>query len=164
MISSRDPTLNTCAQQSYCMMVSAAAWRRSHWHRPVSATPLGLDLSYHGDIQGFGSYAAKNFVCTTFNSCFLDPGSKHLEVESGELHDIPAAQSAHVFSVGPGNWMLSEQKGLTEPSDSGASWQLWHVHCPKCPERRHTSTVRSRPSYQDYCVVTVGVCDMFRLI
>lgn len=45
-------------------------------------------------------------------------------VECDELHDIPTAQSAHVFSAGPGNWKMSEQKGLTDSFDSAANWQL----------------------------------------
>lgn len=54
-----------------------------------------------------------------------------LGVESVKLHDIPTAQSAHVFSVGPGHWKMSEQKGLTDSSHSAANWQLGCVRCPK---------------------------------
>lgn len=98
------------------------------WHSVLNAIALEKDPPYHGDRRGFGSYAAQTFVSPTFNSCFLDSGVNtqrdSLGVESVELHDIPTAQSAHVFSVGPGHWKMSEQKGLTGSSDGAANWQL----------------------------------------
>ncbi len=72
-----DPKFNPNAPQSYCTTVSATVWMRFHWHNLLNAIALGIDPPYHGDRKGFGSYAVKTFVLPTFNSCFLDSGSKH---------------------------------------------------------------------------------------
>lgn len=47
-----------------------------------------------------------------------------LRAECDGWHDIPAAQSAHVLSVGPGCWKMSQRNGLKDSSDSAANWQL----------------------------------------
>lgn len=46
---------------------------------------------------------------------------------------LPIAQSACVFSISPCHWKRREKIGLTDSSDSAASWQLLHLHSLKCP-------------------------------
>lgn len=79
------------------------------------------------------SYTAQTFVSPTLSPCFWIPAVNtqldSLMVECDGLHDIPTAQSAYVFSVGSGSWKMSEQKGLTDSSDSAANWQHYHSHC-----------------------------------
>lgn len=70
----KDPKSNPDATQSSC--ATATVWMRFHWHNRLNAIALGTDPPLHGDGEGFGSYAAKTFVSPTFNSCFLDSGSK----------------------------------------------------------------------------------------
>lgn len=108
-----------------------------HWHSFLNAMAVGEALLYHEDCKGLGSFAAKIFVSPTFNSCFLDVGSKHSAwVKCDELHDTPIAQSAHEFGVGLSRWKMSERNGLKDSSDSPANWQLRYVHCPKCLDGR----------------------------
>lgn len=135
-----DPKFSPSTSLSYCMPESLQ-WNESPLSRYSKCHCFRKDPPYHRDCKGFGSYAAKTFVSPTFNSCFLDSGSKHSAWEFEDwMHDIPAAQSDHVFSVGLGHWKMSQQNGLKDPSDSSANWQLWYIRCPKCSDSRHART------------------------
>lgn len=123
---------------------------RFHWHNLLNAIALGIDPPFHGDRKGFGSYAAKTFVSPTFNSCFLDSGSKHSAWRfGGWIRWVAWHFPLHnrLASVVQGYWKMSEKKGLTGSSDSAANWQLWHAHSPKCPDSWYAWTVKSKTSF-----------------